>query len=179
MTNTDLEARIRRLEDIEAIKRLQNVYARTCDLGADPDALIALFVPQDDEGVVWKSNIFGEHHGLEAIHKHFSGVTSTMPWAAHFMDNPVVDVSDDGLSATGRWDLLEFSTMAKADGSEGLESVFMTAWYTNDFRKIDGQWYFYSIDVQMQHISDWRQGWVRQPNRTGAPEDVAAGRAQR
>ena len=38
-----IEARLRRLEDIEAIKRLKARYCAACDDGYDPDRLAALF----------------------------------------------------------------------------------------------------------------------------------------
>ncbi|ATY12604.1 nuclear transport factor 2 family protein [Amycolatopsis sp. AA4] len=172
--NDDLLARVQRLEDLEAIRRLKSDYARTCDLGADPDALMALFAP--DGEVVWRSNVFGEHRGHDAIRKWFSGVAGMMPWAAHFMVNPVIDVAPSGDTAHGRWDLLEFATMT---GTDGYEPVLMTGWYTDEFRKVDGRWYFRTIDIAMQQMSGWHEGWVREPHRGGDPLVVAAGRALR
>ncbi|NIH84888.1 nuclear transport factor 2 family protein [Amycolatopsis granulosa] len=174
---TDLLARLQRLEDLEAIRQLKSDYARTCDLGADPDALMALFAPDGD--VAWRSNVFGEHHGHDAIHQWFSGVAGMMPWAAHFMVNPVIEVAASGDTATGRWDLLEFATMARADGSGEFEPVLMTGWYADEFRKIDGRWYFSAINIDMQQMSAWDKGWVREPHRGGDPMAVAAGRALR
>ncbi|MGW6458374.1 nuclear transport factor 2 family protein [Streptomyces sp. NPDC055078] len=169
----ELLARVQRLEDIKDIERLKSVYARTCDLGADPDALMALYAPEGD--VVWRSNVFGEHRGHGAIHAWFSGVAGMMPWAAHFMVNPVIDIADDGLTAHGRWDLLEFATMT--DGDSGPEAVIMTGWYEDDFRKIGGDWHFTGIRIDMQQMSALDRGWARQPFRGGDPAAVAAGRA--
>ncbi|MFI2561083.1 nuclear transport factor 2 family protein [Nocardia farcinica] len=173
----DLLIRVQRLEDIESIKRLKSDYARTCDLGADPDDLLALFAPDGD--IVWRSNVFGEHLGHQAIHDWFAGVAGMMPWAAHFMVNPVIDIATGGNTATGRWDLLEFATMAQTDDADEMEPVVMTGWYTDEFRKIDGRWYFTEINIDMQQMSGWHQGWVRQPNRGGDPALVSAGRALR
>ena len=58
-----LEARVDRLESIEAIKKLKHVYMMHCDLGYPPDKLGPLFV---DEGV-WTSAAFGHHDGRKAI----------------------------------------------------------------------------------------------------------------
>ncbi|WP_131735662.1 nuclear transport factor 2 family protein [Actinomadura roseirufa] len=173
----ELLARVQRLEDIEQIRRLKYDYARACDLGADPDALIALFAPEGE--VTWRSNVFGEHRGHDAIHRWFGGVAGMMPWAAHFMDNAVIDVAAGGRAATGRWDLLEFATMVPLDGAGDPEAVVMSGWYSDEFRKIGDRWYFSVIDIEMRQMSALDAGWVRQPNRGGDPGAVSAGRALR
>ena len=58
-----LEARVDRLESIEAIKKLKHIYMMYCDLGYPPAKLGPLFV---DEGL-WTSAAFGHHDGRKAI----------------------------------------------------------------------------------------------------------------
>ena len=43
MPDADLEARVRRLEDIEAIKQLKARYCALCDAGYDADGIAPLF----------------------------------------------------------------------------------------------------------------------------------------
>ncbi|TYB40123.1 nuclear transport factor 2 family protein [Actinomadura chibensis] len=170
-----LADRVARLEDAEAIRALKHHYARLCDTGLDADAITGLFAPDDD--VVWQSNVFGTHAGRDAIHAYFSGIGDQIRWAAHYMVNPTVRVAPDGLTAEGTWLLLELATMPALDGFVGNDAVIMTGFYQDRFRKVDGEWKFTRIQIDFDHVSNLDAGWARQPNRGGAPADVAAGRA--
>ena len=58
-----LERRIRRLEDLEAIKQLKARYAAYCDANYDADALADLFTSD----AVWDGGMLGRSEGREAI----------------------------------------------------------------------------------------------------------------
>ena len=59
-----IEERLQRLEDIEAIQRLQIRYAELCDDGFDPDAIVDLFTPDG----VWDCGDYGRFVG-ETLHQ--------------------------------------------------------------------------------------------------------------
>ena len=153
-----LEERVQRIEDDAAITRLMYEYAGLCDNGYDPDAIIDLFARDTD--VRWKSDVFGEFVGRDAIHEYFRQITKDFLWAAHFMINPVIDV--DGDTARGSWRLFEPATLSSTTGSATPDAVVVTAEYANTFVREDGRWRFASIELTTQHITNWDQGWVRQ-----------------
>ena len=58
-----IEARIQRLEDIEAIKQNKARNCAHCDNDYAPDALAELFT----EDAIWDGGVFGLHEVREAI----------------------------------------------------------------------------------------------------------------
>jgi hypothetical protein len=157
--NEPLEERIGRLEDIEAIKNLKHLYAHYCDKGYDADAMASLFV----EDASWESNAFGVYHGAKEIHGFISEIGNEILWALHYMVNPVIDLADDGQTATGTWILLEPATMT-ADG-DGRDAVVITAKYEDEFVKVGDEWRFKRVKAHFFQVSNLDQGWVRQPFR--------------
>ena len=157
-----IEARIQRLEDIQAIHDLKMAYAKLCDEGYDADKIVALFAENVD--VEWVSDVFGTHLGRDGIHKWFDNVDEEIRWALHLMINPVIEVADDGTTATGRFYLLEPATMSSPDGGEP-DAVVMTGKYRDDFVKENGSWRFRRIEVNFEQVSNLDQGWVKQPFR--------------
>jgi SnoaL-like domain len=156
---SDLEARLQRLEDIEAIRNVKMAYAKLCDEGYDADGIVALFARNTD--VEWVSDVFGTHEGPDGIHAWFDNVDEEIHWAVHFMINPVVEVADDGQSAKGSFYLLELATMSAPDGGEP-DAVIMTGKYSDDFVKEDGEWRFKRIEINFDQVSNLDQGWVKQ-----------------
>jgi SnoaL-like domain len=157
-TGEAIEDRLARLEDIEAIKNLKAKYAYYCDHGYDADGMASLFV----EDSLWTSNSFGTYHGKAAIHEFQSKISSEILWALHFMICPVVNVSDDGQTATGTFYLIEFATMTRPGGGEEKDAVVMSAVYTDDFVREKGEWRFKTVSVEFHQVSDLDKGWVLQ-----------------
>jgi SnoaL-like domain len=156
---SDLEARIQRLEDVQAIQDLKMDYAKLCDEGYDADGIVALFASEED--VEWVSDVFGTHEGRDGIHQWFDNVDEEIRWALHFMVNPVIEVADDGRTATGRFYLLELATMSSPDGGDP-DPVILTGKYADDFVKEDGRWRFKRIEINFEQVSNLDQGWVKQ-----------------
>jgi hypothetical protein len=158
----DLEARVERLEDKEAIRDLKMAYAKLCDEGYDADGIVGLFAEKTD--VEWVSDVFGTHKGRDGIHAWFDDVDAEIHWALHLMVNPVIDVADDGRTAKGSFYLLELATMSSPDGGQP-DAVIMTGKYDDDFVKEDGRWRFKRIEVNFEQVSNLEEGWVKQPFR--------------
>ena len=154
----DLERRIARIEDCEAIKRLQATYALACDKGYDDVLYASLFT----EDAVWASNAFGTFTGRDEIGGFTRGIREqgTITFAHHSMIPQWIDVAGDGQTAQGRWYLIEFATMPDAAGVD--RAVIITCIYENDFRKVSGEWKFTKVDANFQFVSDWDKGWVIQ-----------------
>jgi len=64
----DLQERIRRLEDIEAVKQLKYRYCLACDDDYDADA-------------VWDGGAMERYQGREAIRAFFAGASKLVPFA--------------------------------------------------------------------------------------------------
>ena len=157
-TGSDLQARIQRLEDIEAIRDLKMAYAKLCDEGYDADGIVGLFAEED---VSWVSDVFGTYNGRDEIHGWFENVDAEILWALHLMINPRVEVASDGQTATGSFYLLELATMT-APGGGDPDPVVMTGKYRDEFVKVDGRWRFKKIEVNFEQVSNLDQGWVKQ-----------------
>ena len=154
----DLEKRIARIEDAEAITRLKAMYAKASDSGYDYKLFGSLFT----EDAVWESNAFGTFHGRGEIAGFVkkTGEEGLIKFAHHSMVPQWIDVADDGQTAHGRWYLIEFATMPDAAGID--RAVIITCIYENDFRKVNGEWKFTKVGADFQFVSDWDKAWVEQ-----------------
>lgn len=97
MSDLSLEARIRRLEDIESIKQLKARYAAACDDDYNANALAKLFT----EDAIWDGGPMGCHKGQDAIRQFFSVSDQVVPFAIHHVTNPIIEITVD--RATGQW----------------------------------------------------------------------------
>jgi hypothetical protein len=152
MSEADLEARIRRLEDIEAIKQLKVRYAAFCDDAYNEDGIASLFT--DD--AVWDGGPMGCHNGKKAIHTFFSTSDQAVPFAIHHVTNPIIEI--DGDKATGCWYLWQPCTFAK--GNQGL---WMAGTYHDVYRRTDEGWLFEHVTIELRMLSPYEAGWAQTP----------------
>ncbi|MFB7934034.1 nuclear transport factor 2 family protein [Streptomyces sp. NPDC056039] len=157
-----LEARLNRLEDARAVEQLKYRYAAHCDNAYDAQGIASLFTPDgrwvvDGEG--------GSNTGRVEITEHFKDLPKKILWAQHYVINPQVEIAEDGLSAIGNFRLLCLCTIARTDDAGAQDAVILTIDYTDRFVKRDGQWYFQELRGRTHQVSNWDQGWVKQPFR--------------
>jgi uncharacterized protein (TIGR02246 family) len=153
----DLEARVRRLEDIEAIKQLKARYCAACDDGYDPDRLAALFT----EHAVWNGGrTFGVAEGREAIREHFRGASQRVTIARHQVMNPIIELDDVGDRATGQWLLFQPCTNTDKDGTE--QAVWLAATYTDAYTRTAEGWLIDRTDIDVAFFTPFDQGWTEQ-----------------
>lgn len=143
MDTTDLECRITRLEDIEAIKYLKALYCDICDDLHNPDRIGDLFA----EDGIWESPDFGQARGKAAIKTLFEGFKARFTASQHNIMNPRIDVS--GTTATGVWYIAGFW-----DDVENGRNIWMTARYDDDYVKIDGQWKYQHLRARVRFVED-------------------------
>jgi ketosteroid isomerase-like protein len=148
----DLARRIQVLEDVEAIKRLKFRYADACDRGYDADTLASLFA----EDAIWDGGSFGRYVGREAIRQFFQDVSADIPFAVHYMMNPIIDVAGD--EARGAWYLFQTCTFA-----EGNRAIWGSARYDEQYRRIDGEWKFHRLELISSFWTPFEEGWVKRP----------------
>ena len=124
---SDLEARITRLEDESAIKRLKAQYLNACD-AKDVDAIRACFTID----AVIEFPPLGSFD-LDGVIGIFNQMAATTPIVdMHHGHNGEIEI--DGDTATGRWNL-GFATYDPREKSFRLLASF----YTDEYRKtIDG-----------------------------------------
>ncbi|MFZ5862102.1 MAG: nuclear transport factor 2 family protein [Nitrospirota bacterium] len=148
-SNSDLAARIERLEHIEAIRRLKHRYCTLCDRGYDPDGLSALFL--DD--AVWDAGPFGTYTGRAAIRDFFQQISAAIPFAEHLVMNETIDVANTGTEATGHWWILMPHRLS--DG----QAAWLLAEYDEEYRRRDGAWYFQRLRATIHFQVPHRVGW--------------------
>lgn len=150
MNLEELAQRIQALEDAEAIKKLKARYTNYCDNGYDPDGIASLFT----EDAIWDGGVFGKRVGREAIRKFFQGASKMLPFAIHYVMNPIIEVN--GNTATGSWYLFQTCTFA-----EGNQAVWGAARYSEEYVKQDGEWKFKNLKVNSEFWTPYDQGWAK------------------
>ena len=145
-----LEDRIRRLEDIEALKQLKHRYAAACDDDYDADRLAPLFT----EDAIWDGGILGRFVGREAIREFFRGTPAIVPFAIHHVTNPILEV--DGDVATGQWYLWQPLTFAR-----GEQAFWLAARYEDRYRREPDGWRFERVTIHVRALSPYEEGWAR------------------
>ncbi|MEN3951683.1 nuclear transport factor 2 family protein [Iodidimonas sp. SYSU 1G8] len=144
MTET-LEDRIRRLEDIEAIRQLKARYCQACDDDHNPDKVAACFVPDG----LWEGKNIGVYaKSHDAIKAYIGGVRASgrMRNSAHMVTNPIIQVTGD--RATGEWRFIMLFTGKINDGS--LQYHRIIGFYEEEYVRVDGRWLFEGLHVTVE-----------------------------
>jgi len=157
---TALEAKIRQLDDIEAIKKLMWSYTYSLDYG-DYDKVMDCFA--DDakmdiriRGPVAEGLHVGKYEGKKAILEEVFMVTPQTKdrfTASHLIGNPVVTV--EGERAKGTFYLLVPSGYEQAMWGHGR--------YDMEFAKVDGKWKISSFGFLWNFLTPYDEGWVKTP----------------
>ncbi len=144
MASADLERRVQRLEDIEAIRVLKARYCAACDDDHNPDTLGPLFAAD----AIWEATGVGRAEGRAAIQKLLGdiGKSGRIRNSAHHAMNPIIEV--DGDSATGHWRLIMLYTGIRADGS--LHYTRIIGWYRERYVRIEGTWLFAHLYCEVE-----------------------------
>ena len=156
MDNGELEKRITRLEDLEAIKQLKARYCAICDDDHNPDRITSIFA---DDGV-WEGRGFGHARGHAEIRKLFEGFQKSISFSQHMVMNPVIEVEVDGDHAHGTWYFFGTFTFY-----EGNQAKWLAARYHEDYVKVNGEWKIQHLRVKGPGMSaDYEKGWAGRPS---------------
>jgi SnoaL-like protein len=162
---TELTDRIARLEAVEAIKILKARYARACDPVPDGELIASMFT---EDGVFDCGELFGVHHGREAIGRHFARGPEVLKWALHLIGSPIVEVAGDLRTATGSWYLWQPMTTLEPDGS--AQARWLCGEYHDTYACDEqGTWRFASVRLDIGIYAAYERGW--EPVLSGAPSD--------
>lgn len=148
---SDLQARLGRLEDIEAIRQLKARYCALCDAGYDADGLAALFTA---DGVWDGGRTFGVAEGREAIRRHFQGASKRISIARHQVMNPIIEINGD--LATGEWLLFQPCTTGPG------QAAWLAATYRDRYRREGGVWLFAETTIDVAFFTPYDEGWAKQ-----------------
>jgi hypothetical protein len=146
----ELERRISRIENLEAIKSLKAKYAAVCDDRYNPKEAIKLFT----EDAVWDGGKdFGVHRGKAAIKTFFESVSKNITFAVHYFVQPKITVSTTGDTATGKWYLWQACTL------KGGTAVWISGLEYDKYRKVDGEWLMSGMKLKLFFMTPYEQGW--------------------
>jgi hypothetical protein len=159
MSLAEIEARIRRLEDVEEIRKLKATYCFLCDAGLgderNRDELISHFTADArvDFGL-GPASIFQGRDGLRVFFGQV--VPAAVSFCMHMVHNAIIEV--DGDRASGRW-YYEAPTTDTASG----RAQWMAGTYVEEYLRQDGRWKFASIETRWKYISPYDEGWAKNP----------------
>lgn len=167
----DLETRIARLEDIEAIKALKYFYGRcaddkyTADHRRKPqseiDKVAALQTSVFTEDAIWDGGEqFGTRQGRQAIFE--SSRAGVWSYAVHYFMSPHIELVGD--RAAARWKLWQVGTL-----EQGATDVVLSATVDDKYVKTDGGWLIAHTRMTLGFLAPVSEGWAERRNRPFSP----------
>ena len=157
-----LEARLRALEDAEAIRRLKARYAELVDAryhrGAPRDAaelerLAGEIAQLFSESAVWDGGALGVCTGRDAIRERMA--QPTLHFSRHYFVNPRIDV--DGDRARARWELLAPCT------SRDDRAMWMAGVEDDEYVREGGVWLHSRMRLAVHFFAPHEHGWAKRP----------------
>ncbi len=162
----ELESKVRILEDIEAIKRLQRAFGYYLEHWMYEE-ILDLF---SDSPEVELNILVGVYLGKEGVRRYVIGEKerSLNPELLHqvMQLSGIVDIDPDGRTAAGRW--YGFGAVAIPSGAGVIQRLF-NGIYTCRYIKEDGSWKMLKITWNPTYTCDPTEGWVK-PERVAAAE---------
>lgn len=149
MTLEELEARIKILEDIEAIKKLTSTFSYFTDAG-NWQAAVNLFT----EDAVLKSAM-GQYKGKAEITKVFRDDTpQAYSFMMHMCHNPVIKVN--GEKANGEWYAELPATHAPTN-----RALWIAVKWEFEYVKVGGEWKIERLVSKPYYFTPYDEGWVK------------------
>ena len=153
--SNELEARIRKMEDIHAITNLQALYSFHID-NAEIDDLVELFA--DD--FTWQVG-FDEMTKITSkptLARFLSKSSEQTPMMRHQPITPYIEV--DGDRATGIWYLTGMMTSITSNGDEAR---WVQGRYDNEYVRVDEGWKLSRLYFKYNFLTPYEDGWVKTP----------------
>jgi hypothetical protein len=160
MTLKELEARLKNLEDVEAINRLQRAYGYYL-VHWEGKQLAALFsdapdvtLGAGDGGVVFS--------GQKDVKNFFKRIGDPPELLHGLMQlSGIVDVDLDGKTAKGRW--FGFGPLAIPGEDEKVKAIWGFGIYENEYVKEKGRWKIKKLHYDYIMTTPYEDGWVKTP----------------
>ena len=169
MSDTDLLARIDRLESLDEIRQLAARYSLSLDM-RDLDAHVNLFAPD----IRVSRELTGRAHLKrwldDTLRLQFTGTS-------HHIGNHVIEFDDPDHAHGVVYSKNEHETPAE---SGDVEWVIMQMLYWDDYQRIDGRWFFrrrlpcywYATDLNKPPVGDNKMRWPDREAYEGAFHDL-------
>ncbi len=142
---------VERIIATEAIMALKARYCWYCDDPAVYDRFPSLFT--DD--AVFIEEPLDEMHGKAEIVAFNERYAEEVAWSRHYAVAPLIEVADDGATATGRWQALLLSAQL-IDGEEQM--LWASGTYVEEYRKVGDDWLFSRIHASGRWMTSFEDG---------------------
>ena len=150
MDLNELNARMTRIEDIEAIKQLKALYCEICDDDHNPDRITTIFT----EDGIWEGRGIGTAEGHAEIRALFERFQQMMSFSQHMTMNPRITVEGD--TAKGTWYFFGPFTFR-----ENNQAKWQATRYHEEYAKVDGTWKIKHLKIKGPGMSaDYETGWA-------------------
>jgi hypothetical protein len=151
----ELEAKVRILQDIEDINRLQKAYGFYLEHFLT-DEIMDLFADRDD---LVLNGAEGTKDNLRKFFKNLSDLSQNPEFLHQAMQlSGIVDVSVDGQTAEGRW----YSLGAVAlPAGEGVRPISLNGIYTVEYVRENDKWKIKKLKFHPIILSSPTEGWVK------------------
>jgi len=157
-------AGLQRVEDMLAIGQLPIRYAMAVD-ERDVDAWVELFVPDVRIGAAV---------GRDALRETITPMLRMFYRSIHQIVGHRIDIADDGQHGSG-------SVYCRAEHEVDDRWIVMAIRYDDEYRKVDGQWYFarrrenhwYAIDLTERPQDVSFDSWQPTPARPNLPHSAS------
>jgi len=164
MSTEEMEARLRRLEDIHEINNLQGRYNHYLSMLMF-DKIIDQFAKKDPNIKVEIADS-GVYEGIEGVKRLFRTFGSRLfgrkgASALMMVMTPVIELSRDGNTAKGMWH--SFGCYTTVPEETGIVAAWVQGKYDNEFVKEEGKWKFRSLRWYVNFRTPYDQGWVKKP----------------
>jgi hypothetical protein len=149
MDMVELEKRLTRMEDIEAIKQLKATYCDICDDDHNPDIITTIFA----EDGIWDGAGFVKSQGHAAFRELYKKFQTLISFSQHLVMNPIITI--DGERATGIWYFFGPFTFYKDN-----QAKWLAARYEDDYVKVNGEWKFQHLRARGRMSTDYEKSWA-------------------
>ena len=151
----DLEAKIKYLEEIEAIKALKMKYVYSVD-SQKPDDVLDCFAPDAhaDYGP------FGKYETREGLMKFFGEILPrVLPFCCHMVHNPSIVIRGEEAKATWYFDVS--CTFVPKFAPRNKASLILGR-YDEDLVKVEGKWKYKRMVANIFYFTPLDRGWVEE-----------------
>ena len=149
-SDSTLEKRITRLEEIEAIKKMKAEYVLACDERRWHDAM-RYFTSR----AVVAFGPFGKFKTRGELEKFFKETMPvTISFTIHRLCNPIIEVN--GKTAKGIWYCEIPSTHIPTN-----KAILQSGTYFDEYIKEGDRWKHTKLDLVYSYITEFGEGWVK------------------
>jgi hypothetical protein len=152
----DKDTQITRLEDIDAIKKLQCAYGYYLEHWMGPEIMDCFAMDNPD---VSATLVEGTYNGPEGVRRYFGKTREMPPDFLHMVMqvSPVITLDKDGKHARGRW--YGYGSIFSRT-SEPLDPSMMAVIYEMDYVKEKGIWKILKLRLLMHYA--YNRGVIKQ-----------------